>query len=342
MKKLNRESFERVAKSLMEEARPLEQKLFMHEFYNGTKEDILVEILKYQNEDGGFGKGLECDIRMPDSSPKATSIGVRVLSKLDTIDEAKEAIKKAVNYLEASFDIERGRWFIGSSKINDYPHGPWWHFNVAEGLTQLDLDWGNPNAEIIAYLHKYRQLVKKLDVDKLIISAVQQLESKKVFLNDYRGFVQSIRTINPPEYVLSYFNNTRAFDPRGEILCYIKLYSLLDGELKTRLENKIEAAISEIIVYDEEIWENDYAPMPLDFVPAPGTNSFGVDNSQIERNLDLFISFLEKEGKIDLKWARGKDYYEDERKPAYKEWVWIFTMAALRALKNYGKIDGYK
>jgi hypothetical protein len=339
MKKLSKSAFEMVANTLLESARPLEKTIFMHEFYNSAKEDILKELLYYQNEDGGFGNGLEPDIRMPYSSPKATSIGLRHLARVDELKEAQEAIERAIHYLEHSFNHSHNRWYIGTRKINDYPHGPWWHFNEIEGITQLDLDWGNPNAEIITYLQKYKKYVVRLNVEKLIEDAILQFENKKVFRNEYKGFIDSMRKCNPPEYVLKYFNTTKFFDPKGEVLCYIRLYSLLEGRQRKRLEERIRAAISEIIVYDEKVWEEEYVAMPLDFAVKHDMNHFGIDEEKIQRNLDLLVKLLETEGKIDLKWAEGRDYYTEERKKARNEWEWVFTLGALSTLRNYSRIE---
>lgn len=107
MKKLNKDTFSKVAEAIREYGRPLEKTIFDNHFSNGNSKKILDELKKFQNDDGGFGHGIESDFRLPYSSPMATSVGVRHLSEIDDTKEAREMIKSAIDYFEASFDNTR-------------------------------------------------------------------------------------------------------------------------------------------------------------------------------------------------------------------------------------------
>ncbi len=305
MKKLSREAFNKIQETINTYARSLEKAIFNDHFDCSDSILIVNELRKFQNEDGGFGHGIESDFRMPNSSPMATSVGVRHLSKLDNLTEAKEMIKKAIHYFEQSFNTERNGWFIASREINDYPHAPWWHFNEDDGMTIVDRNWGNPTAEILAYLYKYRQFINKLEVDSLIEFAIESLENK------------------------------REFNSENELFCYIKLYEVLDGEVKQRLEKQITRAIPQVIVYDNSKWE-EYVPMPLDFVASPEEYNFGVDETSIKANLDFFVYQFETNGEIEPPW--GKSFYEGDLKPAYNEWIGVLTLKRLKTLDNYGRV----
>lgn len=338
MKKLSRKAFEQVSQSIIQYSRLLERKMYEYNYNNGSKEDILIELKKYQNEDGGFGNALESDFRMPFSSPKATSIGVRRLAALDDLEEARKMLQSAINYLEASYNPEKNRWFIASREINDFPHAPWWHFNEAEGMTLLDKDWGNPNAEIIAWLYRYRQYVKRLDVDALVEAAIAHIENKDSFLNEQRKFVRELKDADTPEYVMDYFMNERVFDSRGEIFCYMRLYGVFPKYLQERLEKRISAAIAQVIVYDDRKW-GDYVPRPVDFAGSQDSCTFGVDKAKIEDNLDFEVQRLEAEGKINLPWIKRRNYYVGDLAPSYNEWIGVFTLGTLNTLKECGRIE---
>ncbi|WP_161484794.1 hypothetical protein [Kosmotoga sp. DU53] len=98
---------------------------------------------------------------------------------------------------------------------------------------------------------------------------------------------------------------------------------------------RIEAAISQVIEYDEKKWK-EYVPLPLEFVCSPDKQRFDVDESKIEANLDFLIDQLETHEKILPPW--GKSYYKGDLKPAYNEWIGVWTLKALWYLDNYGRI----
>lgn len=306
MYKLSKKSFNEVSRSIEKYARPLEQKIFKKYFLDGSSKEILDELKKYQNKDGGFGQGIESDFRLPYSSPMATSIGLRLLSEIDELKETEEYIKAAVDYLEALFNKERNGWFAVSKEVNNFPHTPWWHYNEEEGMTVIDKSWGNPSAEIIGYLYKYRKYVKRLDVDRLV------------------------------EFAIKYFEDKEEFNSEHEIYCYLKLYEVLPEKLQKSLEKRITAAVSQVIQYDKEKWK-EYVPTPLDLVSSPDKDRFGVKESVIEKNLDYLINQLDKYGKIIPTW--GESFYKEGLKLAYNEWIGVGTLKTLIILDKFDRVD---
>ncbi len=303
---LSKDHFKEISKSIIEYGRPLEKSLFKKYFYDGSEQEIINELKKFQNADGGFGHGLESDFRLPYSSPMATSVGIRYLSKLDESEEAKEMIKEAMSYLESCFDKNRNGWFAVPKEVNNFPHAPWWHYNEEYGMSIIDENWGNPSAEILAYLYKYREYVKKLDVDSLI------------------------------EYAIDYMENKEEFHSENEIFCYIKLYGVLPNKLQKRLKNRIQAAVEQVIEYEEEKWI-EYVPTPVDFVSSPDMCKFGIKESKIIDNLDFIIKQLESHGRINPPW--GESFYMEDLKPAYNEWIGVLTLNALTILDKYDKVE---
>lgn len=83
MKRLSRDAKAR-AKALIERhARPLEQRIYVYEFVQGPKDAIFEALKAFQNPDGGFGNALEPDLRLPDSSVLATTVGMQVLREFE-------------------------------------------------------------------------------------------------------------------------------------------------------------------------------------------------------------------------------------------------------------------
>lgn len=305
MKKLSKELFYQSVQTILMNGREIEIALLNHHFFLGDEQKVISELKKYQNSDGGFGHAFESDIRLSESSPIVTSQVLRKLTAYDQFEEAQVLIKKAINYLEKTYVKERNGWYAIDHHINNAPHTPWWHFNEDEGMTVIDHHWGNPNAEIIAYLIRYKALVKKLDVDRLVNYAIEHILNKKQFE--------------------SFF----------EIICYQKLYDEMKDE---RLKLKIEEAINQLVIYDETIWE-EYVPKPLDFVNHPNYDLFGINPKKRNDQLDFLVSKLETETVIKPYWdPAGQMFYQGEMEPAYLEWQGVLTLETLIILDHYGRI----
>lgn len=58
---------------------PLSEAIVRHSWTNGPAEDVISALALYQNEDGGFGKGLEVDIEAPVSNPFATRLAMQAM-----------------------------------------------------------------------------------------------------------------------------------------------------------------------------------------------------------------------------------------------------------------------
>ena len=62
MKLLTSDSFKKARTFVMEQGRELERRLLSYYFNDGTPTSVLDELASYQNQDGGFGNGLEPDL----------------------------------------------------------------------------------------------------------------------------------------------------------------------------------------------------------------------------------------------------------------------------------------
>ncbi|MFT5872458.1 MAG: hypothetical protein ACI8WT_001389 [Clostridium sp.] len=260
---------------------------------------------KFQNSDGGFGKGIEPDFKLIHSSPMATSIGLRYLSKLDNSDKAQNMIAKAVEYLESTFDTNRNGWYSVSSNVNSYPHAPWWEFRNDINMTIIDYSWGNPTAELIGYLYKYKEYLNKLDI-------------------------YSLRS-----YAITNLNKRTEFNSEHEIICYIHMYNAIDEEFSSQLVDKLKLAVSQLVNINQSEWIN-YVPTPLKFINFNSKNFFGIECKFIDQNLDYLVDRLEEDGKILTSWQW--DRYLEEWEIAKIEWMGILTLDALLSLYKFNRI----
>ncbi|MGM0500696.1 MAG: hypothetical protein ACQERL_10905 [Bacillota bacterium] len=308
MLKLSSESFKKISSKLKEKARPLDIAIFNHYFNKGNTKDLILEIEKYQNEDGGFGRALEPDFRLPLSTPMATSIALRYLSQVDSSKSAQMIIKKAVSYLEKCYDSKKNGWYAVRKEVNDYPHTPWWHYDHEKKMTVIDNNWGNPSAELLAYLIRYQDYINHINLDSLVEQSVKNIQHKKVY------------------------------ESENEIYCYLKLYDEINIKNKSELKVNIAEGIKQLIEYDQNKWR-EYVPLPLDFVPSPAKERFGVSESKIEANLNFYIELIESDKESLVKPPWGASFYKGKLKQAYQEWQGHWTLNILIRLDNYQRIQ---
>ncbi len=307
MKKLSKSIFKEVEKYIKNNARELDKKIFELYFNKCSEEEVLEEINKYQNEDGGFGHGIESDFFMPQSTPMATTVGFQYLNYINN-EKAKEVIKRGIKYLENSYDESRNGWYAVSDKVNEYPHAPWWNFDDKINQTVIDNYWGNPSAEIIGYLYKHKEFVKNLDLKKLIEKSISNIKEK----NEFESF--------------------------HEIYCYISLYNNVDDEIKRKIKDKIAQAVTELVETDRNKWF-EYTAKPLDFITDPKMEKFGIKDKHFNENLDYLIEDLEKSGRVNPNWEWGT--YPDSWEKAKNNWTGVLTVKALILLDKFGRIEKF-
>ena len=103
--------------------RDIDKALFDFHFGEGTRDGVLEALSTYQNDDGGFGHGLEPDIQGPPSNPFATEIALSICLETNVSRDA-ELLARTVSYLEetqeddgnlrfspAAYEQEMAPWF---------------------------------------------------------------------------------------------------------------------------------------------------------------------------------------------------------------------------------------
>jgi len=306
MKFLQRSSYLAARQFIDNNARPFDVKLAEMHFDEGSPCAVLRELQKFQNDDGGFGGGIELDFTLPHSSPMATSVGLRHLASVDKEEQAQLMVRRAVSYLERTFVPERNGWYAVPPTVNDHPHAPWWHYDEEEGQTVIDRSWGNPTAELIGYLYRYWDMVTTLHVEHLLHDAID------------------------------YFTEKEEYRSEHEVYCFIRLYHLIPESVATNLEGPITRAATQLVNTDREAWELHYVPTPLKFVHDPDGPHFGIADDLVDENLDFLVDTLERYGKVEPTWSWGQ--YEEHWKRAKTLWTGVLTLEALLALDRFDRL----
>ena len=121
--------------------RLLEQHVYAHLFEKASNSPAVAALLAYQNDDGGFGHGLEPDKRCPDSQPLDVAVALECLATVGA--NATDVVMRACDYLTTVAD-DRGAVPILLPSVAAYPRAAHW----SGGVVPPDL---NPTAAIAGH-----------------------------------------------------------------------------------------------------------------------------------------------------------------------------------------------
>jgi hypothetical protein len=310
MKRLNPEQFDRAREFLKTQARPLDRALFEHRFEAAPAEQTIVELARYQNTDGGFGRALEPDVRTPSSSALCTGIALRLLREMHCAAD-HPLVGGAVQYLLATLDEGEGVWRVIPDDANHYPHAPWWHDDGSLARTFDDFVI-IPRAQIVGLLHGYAKLVPGDWLDAITEDTIKTIEA----LED------------------------DAFGGGGDTLRYaleLAETDTLPRHFKDRLIPRLRSVADRIVCRDPEEWKG-YCPTPLKVSPSPDSAVVDMLWDDLQRNLDYKIDCQTSEGTWEPTWTWG-DFYPQMWKQAKLEWRGHLTLETLTSLHAFGRTN---
>ena len=96
-------------------ARPLELAKWQYHFENGSREAVLNALSFYQNEDGGFGNGLEADNLNPNSLPMGVWSATETIREIGVTDKDHPIVKGIIRYLESGGDISAAALYANAA-----------------------------------------------------------------------------------------------------------------------------------------------------------------------------------------------------------------------------------
>jgi hypothetical protein len=198
---LTSDAFQRARAFLFEYGRPLDRERFRFHFESGSGEAVVVELARFQNADGGFGHGLEPDLRAGASSAIATSQAFRLLREIGRPDH--EVARRGLAYLLTSFDRERSVWEMVPPAAEEAPHAPWLTYSGTEkGFNGFVL---NPTAELLGALYDYAGHVPDGFLAGLTPTLVRRAQEApdQMEIHDFGSLQRLAETENLPDDVRS-------------------------------------------------------------------------------------------------------------------------------------------
>jgi hypothetical protein len=306
MNKLSKARQARARDFISAHARALEQAIDAHAFGDGSSDAVLEALAAYQNEDGGFGHGLEPDLQLADSSVLATTVAFQHLRALDAPAD-HPLVRGGMDYLMATYDSEIEAWPIIPPNVDEAPHAPWWAYG-----DDLAERWGgflvNPRAEIVGYLYDYPDRVPASMRASLTRAVVEYAEQR----SDAIGM----------------------FD----VLCYVRLVrtETLLSSARERLMEALTPVVETLVVKDSTRWD-EYVLTPLEVVDGPDAPFADVLSDAVEANLDFEIAHQAESGAWEPKWTWGGLHPEAWAR-AKQAWSGILTVRTLQILRRFDRL----
>ncbi len=286
----------RVLPLVKEKSRMLDYYLIKSLFEN-QDDNIITELKKYQNSDGGFGHGLEPDVQMPNSSVVATDIAVKALDFIHNPEKKIEMVKEIVHYYESVYDFDEKRFYMVDENVDQYPHAVWWNYSDLKN----NFPFGNPDPEVIGFLFENRQYLNKLQFSILINDVVEFIMSKR-FLESGMHTLMSI----------------------------IEFYKRVDDDVKNLIHDRIHVLVKKEIDAGMGKWD-DYSLEPYKiYIQEP--HFINTHLEELGLNLKRVIEKVTSLS-VEPNWQWYQ--YEEEFKKVKYEWLGHMYFDMIRALRMH-------
>ncbi|WP_096438971.1 hypothetical protein [Alteribacter populi] len=240
---------------------------------------------------------------MKKSSPIATSVALQY-ARAVRAPWNHPFIQNAMSYLNDVYSTY-GFWPLKLETMNEEPHADWWHFD-----TQATTFEANPGAEIVGYFHCYPQVITDNPFPHLHDQAFSFLDSKNKPLEMH------------------------------EALCYLRLAEMMPEPGKNQILETLKPQIREVVTLDPQLWDG-YCAKPLWFAPHPESPCAHILEDVVLKNLDHEIEHQNEDGSWSPFWAWSQ-YENIWKSKVEKEWQGELTVKTLKALADYGRIEGLK
>ena len=301
MKKLSLSAFRRARDFLHGAARPLERELFAHEFEGGPAESALRALDAFRNPDGGYGHGLEPDLRMPGSSVLGTLSALDLMRELGC-DAREPRVRGAIGWLVGRFDPALPGWRYVGPEAEDSPHAPHWKWQ----LHQPGGPWDhvlNPGGRGLALLSHWPGLAPpglRETLERAFVARVTQAVARPAELG-----------VDTLFYAAQVENPTTRAALRG-------------------------AAVA-AVARDPAQWSG-YSAKPLRLAPTPDSPLAECLARETAANLDWEIDQQSTDGSWQPNWT-WQGQFPAAWEGARREWQGELTLRALRSLRAFGRLE---
>lgn len=304
MEKLKVSQLKNIENHIFNNARDIEKAKWNYLFNNGSKESIVSELIKYQNEDGGFGKGLEADMLLPSSTSIASTEAIFIAYDYE-LNYKESWFKNLLDYFEKTIEDTPSFWEKVPKEVENFPHAPWWTYAPDTKFTP------NPCAVIASAFIKYGDDKQKELGNKIAARCMEFLNSDEE-CSDH------------------------------DCYCLQRLFIVLK-ELNSNLINDVtirsmERRIVDCLCTDENKW-TEYVPQPLDLVTLPYSEWYKLVEHFVEKNFSFWLNTLKEEGYWQPNFSWGVD--SEVARKVTETWSCYISVKRARIFKAFGLIEIY-
>ena len=315
MQKMDGETWEEIRKWMMQHARPLEISLWKYFYEGSTKSEVLDVLLSYQNEDGGFGQGLEPDNWNPNSTPATTRYAINVLRQIEFEDKEHPIFQGILKYLESDKNRKDYGWMFGVPSNRNYPHAPWWDYKEERD----EMESRGLTAELSAFLLENASLDSEsyhLALEhswRLTAHMMKETEHGDMGICGYIRLTECIRSLQIP-----------GFD------C-------------DRMEQRIGELITGGIEQDTTAWKN-YGHRPSEYISSPQSPYYQNNREIVEKELNYLMDTRVKHDVWPITWTWFEHNEKFPGKFPISEIWWkgiktIENTRFLQAFEDVGRVE---
>jgi hypothetical protein len=303
---LSADSYAKAKDFINHTGRPLERARLRFRFDHGSASDVIAELAKFQNPDGGFATSLESDSRWTGSSPNGTRVALKILTDVKAPPQDPH-VQAVVKYLLANFDEHSGTWRALTKEANAAPHAPWWHVHEETGKCDVDSPVF-PTAALAGYLQPYYTLLADDFLNRITGSSLKYLADApvKMQMPDIDMLTELVRLL-PPNH------------PQREASI-----------------QKLRVILNSVVERDPQKWTT-YGIQPLSFIDSPNSPFYPGLEKESDANLSYILQTPKADGGWPLNWS-WSDSNPAAWKIAEQEWRAVVTLEKLERLEEFHRI----
>lgn len=250
-------------------ARELDLKIWDCLFANGNVVAVADALVAYQNEDGGFGHGIDPDNWNTNSIPYATLYAIETLELVGFHDMSHSVCQGIRKYLNATGP---DKWIFTLPTNIDYPHASF--YNYDEQYNKVE------STGVIISLSAF---VIKYVSDSLVYETVlKELDS---FISKLQG--SNLGDMGPSSYI----KLIDAIEEKG-----MKKYDYVE------LQKRLITIVNQVMQKDEKQWEH-YGYRPSDFIKSKDSVFLNGNEEIVEKECDFLIKTLPENDVWPVSWC---------------------------------------
>lgn len=302
---LSQSAYQRARQFVKDKGRPLEIARLERHFESAPAQIVLIELEKFQNPDSGFGRGLEPDLRILESSALCTEFAFQIWREMGSPRPAG-CLASAIPYLLQTLDSRHLSWRIVPRMVKQIPQAPWWN---EDGMKERIAYQLNPTAQLLGTLYDFRQDVPQDLLGALTDNVIQTLnESQEIVMHD--------------------------------LLCckYLAETENLDSNIRRSVLYHLERLLETTVSRNPDEWTG-YRLRPAQVADHPKSPFYPLLSYILPKNLDYEVAEQQEDGSWAPNWA-WEDIYAQEWMKARQEWAGVLTVERLLLLHRYKKIEG--